>query len=89
MRSNIMFYLDQMQQCGLKLASGQASDLVLQRGSGQGRALLGNRWQPATRLCLSEHAGREEQVGGHSGWYPLGGDDLNTQGQLLILLNST
>lgn len=28
--------LDQMQQCGLELASGQNSDLLLWRGSGQG-----------------------------------------------------
>lgn len=89
---NIIFYLDQMQQRSLKLASGQNSDLFLQRVSGQGwgrrAALLGNRWQPATGLCLSENTGREEQVGGHSGWYPLGGDDLDGQGQLLVFLDS-
>ena len=83
------FYLDQFQQCGLKLAFGQNSDLFLQRGNGQGwggrAALLATHCQDATRLCLSEHAGWEEQVGGHSGRYPLWGDDLDTKGQLLVL----
>ena len=72
------FYLDQIQQCGLKLVFGQNSDL----GWGGRAALLGSCQQPTTRLCLSEHAGREEQVGSHSGWYPLGRDDLDRQGQL-------
>lgn len=78
--------LDQMQQCGLKLASGQNSDLLLQRGSGQGRgdmAELLDTWQPSTGLCLSEHTWRKEHSGGNSCWNPLGGDDLKLQCSIL------
>lgn len=77
------YYLYQMEQCDLELASGQNSDLLLHWGSGQawgGRtALLGACWQATTGLCLREHTGREQEYGGHSGWYSLGGDDLDKQ----------
>lgn len=73
--------LDEMDQCGLELASGKDSGFILWHGSQ--KALLSNCWLQAVWLCLSEDTRRKEHSGGNSGWYPLGGNDLELQHSFL------
>lgn len=48
-----------------------------------GRAIpLWDSQQGGARLGLGKHAGRQEHLGGHGGWDPLGGDDLNATGEM-------
>lgn len=74
---NMWIYLDQSEQCGLKLLSGQNGDLWLQWELGEKQGTLcGHCCWLSARIGLSKHIRREKQVRGHRGCYRLGSHHL-------------